>query len=249
VRGFFAIFKRELFALFVTPLAWILLTVFLFIMGFHFFFIVRDAANQGGAGATEISPAQTFFGGTILLYLPLFFMCPLLTMRLFSEERRAGTIEALLTAPVGTAGVVLGKYLATFTLYAALWLPTALYMVVLSRYGEVDTRTVTIGYAGILLIGAGYLAIGTMTSALTSSQLVAAMISGIIVIGLFSLSLGEFILDPGPAHDLCSYVSVWSMMNEFSRGLVDSRRLVYTACLILVPLFFTFRTVESWRWG
>jgi ABC-2 type transport system permease protein len=249
VRGFFAIYKREVFSLFVTPLAWILLTVFLFVEGFHFFWIVRDAANQGAVAGGETSPAQTFFGGTILLYLPLFFICPLLTMRIFSEERRSGTIEALLTAPVGTLGVVLGKYFATLTMYAALWLPTALYMVLLGRYGDVDMRTVGTGYLGIMLIGAGYHAIGTMTSALTSSQLVAAVISGLGIIGLFLFSFGEYIFDPGTAHDLCSYVSVWSMMNEFSRGIIDSRRLVYVAALVLVPLFFTARTVESWRWG
>jgi ABC-2 type transport system permease protein len=250
VKGFWAVFKRELFSLFVTPLAWILLAVFVFIEGLHFYWIVRDAAGQAASGeASGTSPAQLFFGGTILLYLPLFFICPLLTMRLFAEERRSGTIEALLTAPVGTVGVVLGKYLATFAMYAVLWLPTLLYIVLLSRYGEVDVRTVVTGYAGIMAIGAGYLALGTMTSALTSSQLVAAVVSGLGIIGLFLFSFGEFIFDPGTAHDVCTYVSAWSMMNELSRGLIDSRRIVYTACIVVVPLFFTVRTVESWRWG
>lgn len=248
MRGFVAILRRELFAYFVTPLAWVMMAAFLLLEGFFFFLLVLNYASQQEV-VSDAGPVEAFFGQTILLYLPLLLVCPLLTMRSFAEERRSGTIEALLTAPVSSTAVVLGKYLASVLTYVALWAPTGLYMVVLSRYGDVDWRIVGTGYSAILLVGAGYLAIGTLSSALTTSQLTAAVVTSVTVLLLFAFGIGEFALDPGPARELCSYASVWSMMNDFSRGLVDSRRLVWCATVILLPLFVSVRTVESWRWG
>ncbi len=248
MNGLWAIFKRELFSFFVTPLAWVLMTGFLLFQGAHFFVIVMHYANQGEL-SVDGGPVQGFFGGTILIYLPLLLICPLLTMRMFAEERKSGTIEALLTAPVTPTGVVLGKYLATLAVYFATWAPTVLYIVTLSRFGEVDVRIVATSYAAIAMVGAGYLSIGTLASALTTSQLTAAVMSSIALLFLFLLALGEYVFDPGLAHDVCAHVSVWSLMNDFSRGLVDSRRLVFYATLVVLPLFITVRTVESWRWG
>jgi ABC-2 type transport system permease protein len=247
VKGFWPIYKRELFALFVTPLAWVLITTFLIVQGIHFFLLVTQFAGQADLG--EGGPVQAFFGKTILLYLPLLFVCPLLTMRLFAEERRSGTIEALLTAPVGTVGVTLAKYGAALTTYALMWTPTVLYVMLVSRTGEVDWRVVGASYLGIFGVSAGYLAIGTMTSALTQSQLTAAVLSAMAVIFLFMVGIGEFVAESGPVHDVCAYVSVWSQMNDFSQGIVDLRRLVLDATLVVVPLFVTVRAVDSWRWG
>ncbi len=248
MRGFWPIFKRELFSYFVTPLAWVLMTSFLLFQGAHFFVIVLHYANQGEL-SVDGGPVQGFFGGTILIYLPLLLICPLLTMRTFAEERKAGTIEALLTAPVTPTGVVLGKYCATLFVYVMTWAPTGLYIVALSRFGEVDLRLAGTSYLAIFLVGAGYLSIGTLASALTTNQLTAAVIGSGALLGLFLLAMGEFIFDPGILHDICNHVSVWSMMNDFSHGLVDSRRLVFYGTLVVLPLFFTVRTVESWRWG
>jgi ABC-2 type transport system permease protein len=247
VRGFYAVFKRELFALFVTPLAWILITAFLVIQGLHFYVLVTQFASTGDAG--EGGPIQAFFGRTVLLYLPLLFICPLLTMKLFAEERRSGTIEALLTTPVDTAGVVLGKYAAVLLTYAVLWAPTVLYVITLSSAGEIDWRVVATSYAGVILVGGGYLALGTMTSAMAESQPAAAMLSTTVIVGMFILGIGEFVFDTGPLHDVCSYVSVWAQMNDFSQGLVDSRRLCFDGTMIILPLFITVRAVDAWRWG
>jgi ABC-2 type transport system permease protein len=246
MSGFFAILKREVLALFVTSLAWIVISTFLVVQGIHFFSLVLHYGNQDqGAGG----PVQAFFGGTIFLYLPLLFLCPLLTMRLFAEERRSGTIEALLTAPVGAAGVVLAKYCAALIAYVAMWAPTGLYMVFISQTGEVDTRVLFSSYLAVFLVGAGYLAIGIMTSAFTKSQVVAAVLSAMTLIALFIIGIGEFIVLDGPLHDVCSYVSVWSQMADFSQGIIDLRRLVFDATLITVPLFITVRAVDAWRWG
>ena len=248
MNGLFTIFKRELFSFFVTPLAWVLITGFLLFQGAHFFAVVIHYANQAEL-SVDGGPLQGFFGGTILVYLPLLLLCPLLTMRTFAEERKSGTIEALLTAPVTPTGVVLGKYLATLTVYLAAWAPTVLYVVALGRFGEIDVRMVATSYAAVVLVGAAYISIGTLASALTTNQLTAAVISAITLMGLFLLAMGEFIFDPGIMHDICAHVSVYSMMGDFSRGLVDSRRLVFYATLVVVPLFLSVRTVESWRWG
>lgn len=248
MKGFWPIWKRELFALFVTPLAWVVITSFLIVQGIHFFLIVTHYANEADLAA-ESGPVQAFFGQTILLYPPLLLICPLLTMRLFAEERRSGTIETLLTAPVGTVGVVLAKYAAVLVTYVVMWAPTALYMVQLSLTGDIDWRVVASGYLAVFLIGAGYLAVGLMTSALTESQLLAAVMSSMALIFLFMLGIGEFIVDSGPVRDLCVHVSVWSQMNDFSKGIVDLRRLVFDATVIALPLFVTVRAVDAWRWG
>jgi ABC-2 type transport system permease protein len=248
VSGFFAVLKREILALFVTPLAWIVIAAFLFVQGIHFFFLVQHYANQEQL-ASEAGPMQAFFGGTIFLYMPLLFVAPLLTMRLFAEERRSGTIEALLTAPVGSAGVVLAKYTAALVAYVAMWAPTALYMAFISQTGDIDTRVLASSYLAIFLVGAGYLAIGTMTSALSKSQVVAAVLSAMTLIALFIFGIGAFIILDGPLHELCSYVSVWDQMADFSQGVIDLRRLVWDVTLIALPLFITVRAVDSWRWG
>jgi ABC-2 type transport system permease protein len=247
VSGFWPIFKREMLALFVTPLAWVLIATFLLVQGVHVFLLVTQYATTVDLG--EGGPVQAFFGKTILLYLPLLFVCPLLTMRLFAEERRSGTIEALLTAPVGTAGVTLAKYAAALSTYALMWAPTVLYVIIIGKTGEVDWRAVGSSYLGVIAVGAGFLAIGTMTSALTRSQLAAAVMSAMAVIFLFMVGIGEFVADSGPVHDVCGYVSVWSQMNDFSQGIIDLRRLVLDATLVGVPLFITVRAVDSWRWG
>jgi ABC-2 type transport system permease protein len=248
VRGFWPVYKRELLSLFVTPTAWVLIIVFLIIQGFHFYGMVVHFA-QSAELSVDHGPVQAFFGESILFYLPLILLCPGMTMRLFAEERRAGTIETLLTAPVQTAGIVLGKFAAAFTMYVAMWLPTVLYLVVLRRAGEIDWNVVATSYTGVLLIGGGYLAIGTLMSAMTDSQLVAIILSALVILGLFVIGIGEFIFEAGILHDFCAYVSVWGQMGELSKGIVDLRRLVLDFTLIALPLFVTVRAVDAWRWG
>lgn len=248
MRGFWPIFKRELWALFVTPIAWVLVTMFLLVQGIHIHTLVSLFATDPGQG--DGGPVQAFFGGTVLLYLTLLFICPLITMRLFAEERRSGTIEALLTTPVSAVSVTLAKYAAALVTYAIMWAPTVLYMVIIGKTGELDWRTVGTGYLGVLCVGAGYIAIGTMSSALTTSQLVAAVLSSMTVVFLFMVGIyGEFVPDAGPVHDVSAYISIWTQMNDFSQGIVDLRRLAFDATLVAVPLFITVRAVDSWRWG
>jgi ABC-2 type transport system permease protein len=119
----------------------------------------------------------------------------------------------------------------------------------MKRAGDIDLRVVLTSYLGVLGIGAQYLAVGAMMSAVSRSQLVALVLSTIVILGIFLLGLGEFALDEGAAREACTYVSIWSQMGELSRGIVDSRRLVFDATMIVLPLFVTVRTIDAWRWG
>ncbi len=249
MKSFWPIYKRELFAFFVTPLAWVLITVFLLVQGMHFFLLVENFANAGSA-ASDQTPVQAFFGNTILLYLVLFLLVPPMTMRLFAEERHSGTIESLMTAPVSSPAVVLAKYASVLTAYGAMWAPTALYLVILQRSSDVDWGAAASAYLGVFLVGAGYLAFGLLMSALTSSQFLALVLTALVVLGLFILGVGEFVTRDGtPMHTVASYVSAWAHMNDFASGIVDSRRLVFYGSCIVLPLFVTVRAVDAWRWG
>lgn len=249
MNGFFAIWKRELFAFFVTPLAWVLITVFLLVQGMHFYLLVDHFSSQTQIG-TDQTPLQAFFGNTVLLYLVLFLLVPAMTMRIFAEERRSGTVETLMTAPVGTTGLVLAKYGAVLVTYVAMWLPTVLYLVILKRTGEIDTKVAAASYLGVFLVGAGYLAIGTLMSALTKSQFLALVLTAMVILILFILGVAEFVTHEGTLiHDVCAHVSIWLHMNDFANGLVDSRRLVFYGSLTGLCLFVTTRVVDSWRWS
>ena len=249
MRSFWPIYKRELFAFFVTPLAWVLISVFLLVQGMHFFLLVDHFANIGQA-ISDQTPLQAFFGNTVLLYLVLFLLVPPMTMRLFAEERRSGTIESLMTAPVSAWSVVLAKYASVLTTYFAMWAPTTLYLVILKRTGDIDWKVAAAAYLGVLLIGASYLALGMLMSAITKSQFLALVLTALLILGLFILGILEFVAREGTLlHDVASHVSVWAHMNDFASGIVDSRRLVFYASAIGLPLFVTTRVVDAWRWG
>jgi ABC-2 type transport system permease protein len=249
VRAFWAIYKRELFAFFVTPLAWVLIVAFLVVQGMHFYLLVEHFATQPDATGDE-TPLTAFFGNTVLLYLVLLMLVPPMTMRAFAEERRSGTIESLMTAPVSGMAVVLAKYAAVLTTYVVMWVPTTLYLVILGRTGAMDWHAAASAYLGVLLVGAGYLSVGTCASALTRSQFLAMIGTALVLLVLFILGVGEFVTREGTlVHAICAHVSVWGHMNDFASGIVDTRRLVFYGTLVALPLFVTTRAVDAWRSG
>lgn len=250
MTGFWPLFKRELFAFFVTPLAWVLMTVFLLVQGMQFALLVDHFSNLPSGSEGDQSPLQAFFGNTVMLYLVLFLLVPPMTMRLFAEERRSGTIESLLSAPLTIPAMVLAKYAASLVTYIAMWAPTLLYLVILTRMGSIDSHVAASSYLGVLLVGAGYLAVGLFMSALTRSQFLALIATALVLLSLFIVGMGEFVTREGTTvHDVCVHLSVWAAMNDFASGIVDSRRLVWGATLIVLPLFATVRAVRAWRWS
>lgn len=248
MNGLVAVYRREMLSLWVTPLAWVLLFIFLLLQGLSFNQILLHFASFTNVTFDE-GPVQAYFGQSLFLVLSLFLVCPALTMRLFAEELRSGTIEPLLTAPVSATGVVLAKYLATLSTFVLMWAPTLAYVFILRTTGTVDWHVVAASYLGVIAIGAGYLAVGTVMSALTRSQLVAMMLTVLVVFGLLILGIGERIFEPGPLRELCAHVSVLSQMDEFSKGIVDLRRLVFDGTVVALPLFVAVRVVDAWRWG
>jgi ABC-2 type transport system permease protein len=247
MTGLFAIYRREMLALWVTPLAWLLLFAFLVLQGVSFYIVVDHHAHFTSL-AIDQGPVQSYFSS---LFIPfsLLFVCPALTMGAFAEERRSGTVEALLTAPVTARSVVFAKYLAAFSTYVLLWLPTLFYVVIVRNVADVDWRVVMASYLGLFAVGGAYVAIGLLMSALSKSQLLALMLTVLALFGLFILGVGERVFDPGPLATLCGHVSVLSQLEDFSRGIIDLRRLVFDSSVASFALFLTQRVVDSWRWG
>jgi ABC-2 type transport system permease protein len=177
-------------------------------------------------------------------------LVPPLTMRTFAEERRSGTIEPLLTAPLSPLALVLAKYASALVAYVAMWAPTGFYVVILRRTGDLDGNVVLASYLGVFAVGAGYIALGLFMSSLTKSQFLAVVLTALVILVLFIVGIGEFVAREGTlAHQICSHVSVWAHMNDFASGIIDSRRLVFYGSLTLTSLFATTRVVQSWRWG
>lgn len=243
MKGFWATFTRELRAYFFSPLAYVILFLVLTVNGFIFASILSFLNDPRAAAAR---PLDEFFAASWLI---LIMLGAVLTMRLISEELKTGSIEVLMTAPVTEGQVVAGKYLAALTFYAFLWLPTLAYAAIVDYFGDVDWGPVAGGYLGLLLMGALFLAIGTFASALTRSQLVAAIIS---IVLLFLLFLGPGILgnlaNGETTKEVLGHLTIWDDMEEFARGIVDTRRLVFYLSTTLFFLFLTSRALEDRKW-
>jgi len=245
VSAMIATLQRELQAYFLSPLAYVVLTVFLLINGFVFWLIVSFLSDPRAAFG---APLELFFGQTFFFWLVLLFVVPVLTMRLISEERRSGTIEVLMTAPVTEGQIVIGKYLAAMLFYMALWAPTVVYALVIDRYGELDWGPVAAGYLGVVGIGALFLAVGVFATTLTRSQLVAALITFLILMPLFTFGLLESLTNSATLKEVFGYLDVWQHMDEFGKGIVDTRRLVYYVSASLLLLFLAARSLELKKW-
>ncbi len=246
MRQIFALVKRELIAYFSSPLAYIVMAAFLLMQGYVFYIILSFLNNPVSEAMT---PLQLFFGGTLFFWLFLLFVVPVMTMRLIAEERRSGTIEVLLTSPLTEAQIIIGKFLAALGFYVSLWLPTLLYVVILKQYSAIDLGPVFSGYLGILLLGFAFLGIGVFTSTLTNNQLIAAILAFATMIFLFTAGLIEQLL-PSSAiiKPAFSYMNLWSQMDDFARGIIDSRHVVYQLSVGLVFLFLATKSLEMKKW-
>ena len=246
MRQMTALIRRELLAYFSSPLAYIVMTAFLLMQGYIFYMIVSFLNNP----TTEaMMPLQLFFGGTLFFWLFLLFVVPVITMRLIAEERRSGTIEVLLTSPLTEAQVVAGKFLSALCFYVTLWLPTILYVVILESYSEIDLGPVLSGYLGVFLVGFAFLGIGVFASTLTDNQLIAAIISFSAMIFLFSIGLVEQLLpSTSIVKAVLGHMNLWNQMDDFARGIIDSRHVVYQLSIGMVFLFLASKSLEVKKW-
>ncbi len=243
-----ATLRREMASLWLTPLAWILWLALLLIEGGVFASIVTSFATNTGL-TLDVGPLQAFYGQSIFVPLTFLFVCPTLSMRSFAEERRTGTIDNLLSAPVSSASIVLGKYLALLLSFIVLWLPTLLYPLVLRSVMAVEWKVVATSYLGIFGLGAGFLAIGVLCSAMTRSQFLSLVLTSGVLLAFIVLGVGENVFDSGLLQTLCSHVAIQSQLTETAQGIVSARRVIFDVTLAMVPIFLAVRVVDSWRWS
>ena len=246
MKALTATFVRELRSYFVSPLAYLVMTCFLLYNGIVFSAILSFLNNPANPGTER--PMDNIFQG-FFFWIILSFVCTVLTMRLISEELRSGSIEVLMTAPVTEAQVVIGKYLAALTFFCALWLPTVAYAGIVAHYSRVDWGPIAGGYFGIFCLGALYLSVGILFSALTRSQLLAAIMTFVALVGVFFLvGLLDNLVNGEILKQAFGYVNLLNHMEEFHKGIVDTRRLVYYVSAICFFLFLASRALEARKW-
>ena len=247
MRAFFILWRKELGSYFSSPIAYVTSVFFLAVMGFSFWLLVDFLVEQPGSPGAMQALFDSFF-----FWVALLVVVPVITMRSFAEEKRSGTIEVLMTAPVTDPAVVLAKFAGALGFFAAMWTPTALYALLLQRLAplpvSLDAGPLLGGYLGALLIGAFYISIGVFASSLTSNQIIAAIVA-FAAFGLFFFAglLTFSVRDPA-LREVAAYFSALSHMSEFARGAVDSRPVVLYLTGTAFMLFATVRVVESRKW-
>jgi ABC-2 type transport system permease protein len=241
-----AIIKRETIAYFSSPLAYIVLTAFLFMQGYVFYIII-SYLNDPRARVME--PLRLVFGGTIFFWLFLLFIASIITMRLVAEELRSGTVETLLTSPVTELQVVVGKFLAAVFFYTVLWLPLLIYVLLLSRYAAVDLRVVAAFYVGVILLGGMLISVGLFASTLSRNQIIAAVIAFALFFVFFSAGLAEQLLVSSSwGKSVLAHMNLWTQMDDYARGIVDTRHVVFTISVALLFLFLAGKSLEARKW-
>ncbi len=228
------IFRKELRSFFNSPIAYIVIVVYLTILGW--FFVSNLFLNN-------MSTLRTVFEMTPFLLL---FFAPAITMRLISEEKKSGTLELLFTKPIKEYEIVIGKFLAAWVLYFFTLLPTLCYYITVASIGTLDTGTVIGGYLGLLLVGAVFLGISVFGSALTENQVVAFIISLFIVFILFMLDKVLFYL-PTQLATILEYVSVDYHFSNIARGVIDTRDLIYYLSMIGFSLLLATNVLQKRR--
>jgi ABC-2 type transport system permease protein len=246
--------KRELKSYFSSPIAYIILAIFAVVVGYFFYsatavFVQYSMQAMMQGGQAPPMNVNDFIVRPMLGNVSVFvlFLIPMITMRLFAEEKRSGTIELLLTSPLRDIEIILGKLLAALLLYVCMLGISALNILFLFLHGQPDWRPLVIGFLGLLLMGSAFLALGAFLSTLTRNQIVAASLT-------FGLFLLLFVLDwvssysTGPVGKVIAYLSITSHFESFSKGVIDLKDAVYYLSVIFLGIFLTARSMESLRW-
>jgi ABC-2 type transport system permease protein len=250
-----AIIAKELRGYFVSPVVYVVGAVFLLIFGFlSYLYIVFAGAQaiqmmQMQGGMAQINLNDLVFRNIFAsMRFVLLIVLPILTMRLFAEERKLRTFEFLMTSPIGINEIVAGKFVSVLLVFLGLLGLTGLVPGVLTLFSDFDWNPVLTGYLGMALLGALFLAVGVFASALTENQIVAAFVSFGILLTIWLISgLGALLGDTMAGH-VISYVSFMEHYDRLVRGLIDTSDLVYFGSSLILMLFLTHRVVESARW-
>ncbi len=253
MRNVWIICRKELGSYFVSPIAYLLLSMFAIVSGFFFWVYLRDFVAYGmemqmrgqmfpmNLNEDVVRPLLSTIGVVGL------FIFPMITMRLFAEEKRSGTIELLATSPIRDFEIIFGKWLAALSLYGCMLLVSLVNFVFLFKYGNPDWKPLVIGYLGLLLQAGGLLAIGAFISTLTRNQIIAAAATfGVCLLLWVISSVGEF--ETATWATTLSYMSVLTHFESFAKGVLDVKDAIFYVSLIFFGLFLTARSMESLRW-
>jgi ABC-2 type transport system permease protein len=253
VTNVIAIAHKELKAYFASPIAYIVIGFFVLLFGF-FYYSLLLFFNQQSMRMTgfEGGPAQNvneqmirplFLNASVVLL----FVLPMITMRTYSEEKRSGTIELLLTSPVTDFQIIMGKFLGAMALYASMLLVTLIHLGVLYAFGRPEWIPIATGYLGLLLMGGCFISVGLLISSFTKNQIVAGMVTFAVFLLLWVINwVGSF---SGPTTmSILEYLSITSHFDDFTRGIIDTKHLLYYLSFIAFGLFLTARSVDTERW-
>jgi ABC-2 type transport system permease protein len=252
-----AIVERELRAYFNSPIAYVVLTFFVLLSGIFFRTILAQVMEMGLRSqmqAQQLGPQPMDMPGMIsrgffsIISVILLFMVPMLTMGLFSEEKKRGTIELLLTAPLTDVQVVLGKFFAAGAFYLILLVSTWIPMAVLYLYGTPASGPILSAYLGLLLYGLAILAIGLFISTLTENQIIAGIVTFGTLMVLWMVDVVAQNAESPTTRGVLSYFSILGHLEDFSKGVLSSSNVIFYVSLTLMALFLTYRSIDSLRW-
>ena len=247
-----AIAGKELRGYFASPIGYVLVGFFALLFGWFFYTLVafferqsmQMAGGPGGAmNVNQMLITPLLLNSTVVMLL----VFPLITMRTYAEEKRSRTIELLLTAPITDFEIIMGKFLGALALFAAMLSVTLLHMGLLFFYGNPEWKPIATGYLGLLLMGGSFLSLGLFISSLTKNQIVAGMITFSVFLLLWVINWVSSFVSP-EAQTVINYLSVTEHFDDFSRGIIDTKHIVYYLSFIATGLFLTMKSVDSERW-
>ena len=249
-----AIAQKELKSYFASPIAYIVIGFSAILFGWFFvnllYYFDRMALQAGiGQGGPETVNVNDMLISPLFLNVSviLLFTLPMVTMRTYSEEKRSGTIELLLTSPVSDTQIILGKFLGAMTLYTALLAVTLIHIGILFIYGEPEWKPIATGYLGLLLMGGSFLSLGLFISSLTKNQIVAGISTFAVFLMLWVISwISTFV---GPTmQTILGYLSLTEHFDDFAKGIIDTKHVIYYLSFMAFGLFLTAKSVDSERW-
>ena len=253
MKNIWLIYRKELRSYFSSPIAYVIMTLYAVIFGFFFYSAVKyfqqvamQAQMMGRGFPMNINEmiVRPVLMNTSVIGL---FLIPMICMRLFAEEKRSGTIELLMTSPVRDIEVILGKWLAAVALYATILVVSAVNLTFLFTYGKPDWKPILIGYLGLLLQGGALLAIGTFLSTLTRNQIIAG-VAGFCVSLLLWVLEWTTSFESTTTSKILGYLSVVTHFEPFTKGVLDTKDVIFFLSAIFLGLFLTARSTESLRW-
>ena len=253
MRNILAIAHKELKSYFSSPIAYIVLGFWALLYGWFFItilaYFVRASMQGGQFGPQSVNINQMMLRPLVQnVTILVLFLLPMVTMRTYSEEKRSGTIELLLTSPVTDWQIILGKFLGAMALYGAMLVVTLLHLTILVGYGaRPEWKPILTSYLGLILLGGCFVSVGLFISSLTKNQIVAGMVTFAVFLLLWVITwIGSF---SGPTIDqLTQYLSIVDHLDDFGKGVLDTTHIIYYLSFITFGLFLTSKSVESERW-